>query len=130
MVHDENQAIVRPDLSPVSEEDLKSVAETTASEDTQHSSMMIRSQQASHLQHLHKKAPPSQSHTVSHVEQLSPTTQARFAKAAEKAGSVVLRKELAEEGHDSLLVHLKKQDGCQWGMGIGKRPRGILITSL
>ncbi|CAD5209989.1 unnamed protein product [Bursaphelenchus okinawaensis] len=35
-----------------------------------------------------------------------------------------------EEGSDNLLIHLKKDEGCQWGMGIGRRPRGILITSL
>lgn len=35
-----------------------------------------------------------------------------------------------EDGSENLLVHLKKADGYQWGMGIGKRPRGILITSL
>uniref|UniRef100_A0A1I7RYQ9 Inactivation-no-after-D protein n=1 Tax=Bursaphelenchus xylophilus TaxID=6326 RepID=A0A1I7RYQ9_BURXY len=35
-----------------------------------------------------------------------------------------------EEGSESLLIHLKKDEGCQWGMGIGRRPRGILVTSL
>lgn len=28
------------------------------------------------------------------------------------------------------MIHLRKDDGNQWGMGIGKRQRGILITSL
>ncbi|KAH7710595.1 Protein MPZ-1 i [Aphelenchoides avenae] len=43
---------------------------------------------------------------------------------------VRLRTDLHEEGSDDLLVELKKQIGHQWGMGIGKRPRGILVTSL
>lgn len=41
-----------------------------------------------------------------------------------------LRTDLHEEGSDDLLVELKKHIGHQWGMGIGKRPRGILVTSL
>lgn len=41
-----------------------------------------------------------------------------------------LRLDLKEENTDSLLVQLQKDDGHQWGMGIGKRQRGILITSL
>ena len=35
-----------------------------------------------------------------------------------------------EPGCESLLIVLKKEEGQQWGMGIGKRDRGILITSL
>lgn len=38
--------------------------------------------------------------------------------------------DLHEDGSDDILVELKKTEGQQWGMGIGKRARGILITSL
>ncbi|KAI6193962.1 PDZ domain containing protein [Aphelenchoides besseyi] len=38
--------------------------------------------------------------------------------------------DIHEEGSEDHLIPLKKDDGHQWGMGIGKRPRGILITSL
>jgi hypothetical protein len=38
--------------------------------------------------------------------------------------------DLYEADCEPLLILLKKEDGQQWGMGIGKRPRGILITSL
>ncbi|VDN02648.1 unnamed protein product [Thelazia callipaeda] len=43
---------------------------------------------------------------------------------------VELIKDLNEENSDSLLVMLKKIPDQQLGMGIGKRARGILITSL
>lgn len=39
-------------------------------------------------------------------------------------------KDLREENSDSLLVMLKKIPDQQLGMGIGKRTRGILVTSL
>jgi multiple PDZ domain protein len=38
--------------------------------------------------------------------------------------------DLYEDGADSLLIELKKVPDQQLGMGIGKRPRGILVTSL
>ncbi|MCP9261358.1 Multiple PDZ domain protein [Dirofilaria immitis] len=43
---------------------------------------------------------------------------------------IELIKELNEENSDSLLVVLKKIPDQQLGMGIGKRARGILVTSL
>ncbi|CAJ0608515.1 unnamed protein product [Cylicocyclus nassatus] len=39
-------------------------------------------------------------------------------------------KDLKEEGSDTLLLELKKIPDQQLGMGIGKRSRGILVTSL
>ncbi|KAI1728215.1 PDZ domain (Also known as DHR or GLGF) domain-containing protein [Ditylenchus destructor] len=125
-VQDENQAVIRPDLSPVSEEDLKSIAETTASEETQHSSTVASSSGHS----SRRAASQQQSSNQPPKMTLSPSTAAKFAKAAEAASKTVLRPDLVEEGSDSLLVHLRKDDGNQWGMGIGKRQRGILITSL
>ncbi|WKX94389.1 hypothetical protein Q1695_011555 [Nippostrongylus brasiliensis] len=41
-----------------------------------------------------------------------------------------LLSELKEEGSDTLLLELKKIPDQQLGMGIGKRSRGILVTSL
>lgn len=38
--------------------------------------------------------------------------------------------DLNEDGADSLLIELRKVPDQQLGMGIGKRPRGILVTSL
>ncbi|KHJ83921.1 hypothetical protein OESDEN_16372, partial [Oesophagostomum dentatum] len=38
--------------------------------------------------------------------------------------------DLKEEGSDTLLLELKKIPDQQLGMGIGKRSRGILVTSL
>ncbi|KHN83760.1 Multiple PDZ domain protein [Toxocara canis] len=43
---------------------------------------------------------------------------------------IELIKELYEENSDSLLIQLKKVPDQQLGMGIGKRTRGILVTSL
>ncbi|EJW78195.1 PDZ domain-containing protein [Wuchereria bancrofti] len=43
---------------------------------------------------------------------------------------IELIKELNEENSDSLLMMLKKIPDQQLGMGIGKRTRGILVTSL
>ncbi|VDK82243.1 unnamed protein product [Litomosoides sigmodontis] len=43
---------------------------------------------------------------------------------------VKLIKDLNEENGDSLLVTLEKIPDQQLGMGIGKRARGILVTSL
>lgn len=43
---------------------------------------------------------------------------------------IELIKELYEENSDSLLIELKKVPDQQLGMGIGKRTRGILVTSL
>lgn len=43
---------------------------------------------------------------------------------------IELIKDLREENCDSLLVVLKKIPDQQLGMGIGKRTRGILVTSL
>lgn len=43
---------------------------------------------------------------------------------------IIINSEWHEEGSDDVLITLKKIDGQQWGMGIGKRARGILITSL
>lgn len=43
---------------------------------------------------------------------------------------VELIKDLREENSDSILVMLKKIPDQQLGMGIGKRTRGILVTSL
>jgi C-terminal processing protease CtpA/Prc len=47
-----------------------------------------------------------------------------------KIKEIQLNKDLHEEGSEDVLVELKKTEGQQWGMGIGKRARGILITSL
>ncbi|VDK29591.1 unnamed protein product, partial [Anisakis simplex] len=41
-----------------------------------------------------------------------------------------LLEELFEENSDSMLIELKKVPDQQLGMGIGKRNRGILVTSL
>lgn len=38
--------------------------------------------------------------------------------------------ELYEECSETLMIQLKKQPDQQLGMGIGKRNRGILVTSL
>uniref|UniRef100_A0A915ECS4 PDZ domain-containing protein n=1 Tax=Ditylenchus dipsaci TaxID=166011 RepID=A0A915ECS4_9BILA len=122
-VQDENQAVIRPDLSPVSEEDLKSIAETTASEDT-HAGSVSTSGHSSQ-----QRRPPSQQAQPTKIA-LSPATAARYAKAAEAAAKTTFRTDLVEEGSESMLIHLRKDEGCQWGMGIGKRQRGILITSL
>uniref|UniRef100_A0A0R3RI09 PDZ domain-containing protein n=1 Tax=Elaeophora elaphi TaxID=1147741 RepID=A0A0R3RI09_9BILA len=43
---------------------------------------------------------------------------------------IELIKDLNEENSDSLLIVLKKIPDQQLGMGIGKRTRGILVTSL
>lgn len=43
---------------------------------------------------------------------------------------IELIKDLNEENSDSLLMVLKKIPDQQLGMGIGKRTRGILVTSL
>uniref|UniRef100_A0A183FRA4 PDZ domain-containing protein n=1 Tax=Heligmosomoides polygyrus TaxID=6339 RepID=A0A183FRA4_HELPZ len=43
---------------------------------------------------------------------------------------IELLPELKEEGSDTLLLELKKIPDQQLGMGIGKRSRGILVTSL
>ncbi|CAJ0565111.1 unnamed protein product, partial [Mesorhabditis spiculigera] len=44
--------------------------------------------------------------------------------------NVELLKDLKEEGSETILVELRKQSDQQLGMGIGKRSRGILVTSL
>ncbi|KJH44533.1 PDZ/DHR/GLGF domain protein [Dictyocaulus viviparus] len=44
--------------------------------------------------------------------------------------SVELLHDLNEEGSETLLLELKKIPDQQLGMGIGKRSRGILVTSL
>lgn len=38
--------------------------------------------------------------------------------------------DVSEEGCDSLMVELTKSQDKPLGMGIGKRPRGILVTSV
>ena len=87
-VQDENQIVVHPDLSPVTEE------------------------------------PGSQNDLKSLVEVVEPPTTPLPMK------DITLIPDLHEEGSDDVLISLKKIDGQQWGMGIGKRARGILITSL
>lgn len=114
-LHDENNQqanlMGRTDLSPVSEEDLKSIAETVASEET------------------------ISGITTTSSSQRRPISQLQNSQSAASTSSFIqpsaaFRSDLKEAGCDSLLITLKKDEGQQWGMGIGKRPRGILITSL
>ncbi|MFH4981038.1 hypothetical protein AB6A40_007747 [Gnathostoma spinigerum] len=83
----------------------------------------------------------SQSPSVLHSD-LSPVTEEassgadQFQKslnAEETSGQnkdIELLADLHEENSDSLLIELKKIPDQQLGMGIGKRTRGILVTSL
>lgn len=150
-LHDENnqqQSLCgvggRSDLSPVSEEDLKSIAETVASEETTSAVTTSSSSQRRPLNQLPNTASsaastssgggggqqcssrsggPSSSHNNNNNNHSA-------AAASTTASLTILRADLKETGCESLLIVLKKVEGQQWGMGIGKRPRGILITSL
>jgi predicted metalloprotease with PDZ domain len=87
-IQDENQVIVHPDLSPVTEE-------------------------------------PGSQHDLKSL-----TTDMEPPPTPTPMKEITLNPEWHEEGSEGVLISLKKIDGQQWGMGIGKRARGILITSL
>ncbi|KAE9554536.1 hypothetical protein FO519_002240 [Halicephalobus sp. NKZ332] len=87
-IQDENQVVVHPDLSPVTEE------------------------------------PGSQNDLKSLGDLMEPPSTPLPMK------DIKINMDLHEDGSDDVLISLKKVDGQQWGMGIGKRARGILITSL
>uniref|UniRef100_A0A914I225 PDZ domain-containing protein n=1 Tax=Globodera rostochiensis TaxID=31243 RepID=A0A914I225_GLORO len=144
-LHDENnqqQSLAgRTDLSPVSEEDLKSIAETSASEETNSSQRRPLTGSGAGGSHSYLPASSAGSQqsaggtsgggrssggvTVSSSSHAGYTTVPSAAVT-----NTVLRSDLKESGCESALILLKKDEGQQWGMGIGKRPRGILITSL
>ncbi|KAL3098776.1 hypothetical protein niasHT_024534 [Heterodera trifolii] len=154
-LHDENnqqQSLVgKTDLSPVSEEDLKSIAETSASEETGASSQRRPLAGGGHLPTASSAASSSACGSTSisgfagsgaggSSGRSSAGSGAAGGSSASGGGSAtvasaavlgtVLRSDLKETGCESVLILLKKDEGQQWGMGIGKRPRGILITSL
>uniref|UniRef100_A0A915M031 PDZ domain-containing protein n=1 Tax=Meloidogyne javanica TaxID=6303 RepID=A0A915M031_MELJA len=116
-LHDENNQQQnlsgRTDLSPVSEEDLKSIAETVASEETISGITTTSSSQRRPISQLPNSGSASTSSSTNIQQQ----------------PSAAFRSDLKEAGCDSLLIALKKDEGQQWGMGIGKRPRGILVGS-
>uniref|UniRef100_A0A915LMN2 PDZ domain-containing protein n=1 Tax=Meloidogyne javanica TaxID=6303 RepID=A0A915LMN2_MELJA len=115
-LHDENNQqqnlTGRTDLSPVSEEDLKSIAETVASEETISGITTTSSSQRRPISQLPNSGSASTSSSTNIQQQ----------------PSAAFRSDLKEAGCDSLLIALKKDEGQQWGMGIGKRPRGILVA--
>ncbi|KAI3413454.1 hypothetical protein GPALN_010946 [Globodera pallida] len=140
-LHDENnqqQSLAgRTDLSPVSEEDLKSIAETSASEETNSSQRrpLTGSGAGSHS-HLPASSAGSQQSAggtsgggrSSGGVTVSSSSHAGYTTVPSAAvTNTVLRSDLKESGCESALILLKKDEGQQWGMGIGKRPRGILV---
>ncbi|KAI6234108.1 PDZ domain containing protein [Aphelenchoides fujianensis] len=66
---------------------------------------------------------------LSPVTEEGPTGSNNDLKSLSEPAEVQLL-DVHEEGSENHLISLKKDDGHQWGMGIGKRQRGILITSL
>ncbi|VDO29660.1 unnamed protein product [Onchocerca flexuosa] len=76
--------------------------------------------------------PPVTEESNSGADQKSTVADEENSSAAssDQNKEVELLRELKEENCDSLLVLLKKIPDQQLGMGIGKRSRGILVTSL
>uniref|UniRef100_A0A7E4WAR3 PDZ domain-containing protein n=1 Tax=Panagrellus redivivus TaxID=6233 RepID=A0A7E4WAR3_PANRE len=99
-IQDDNQGPVHADLSPVTEEP-----------GSQHDLKSLAESGTSADQPSTSTAPPPSPSPI-------------------QLRDITINENWHEEGSDDVLLTLKKAEGQQWGMGIGKRQRGILITSL
>ncbi|CAB3404647.1 unnamed protein product [Caenorhabditis bovis] len=73
-------------------------------------------------------APPPSSNSPSTLN--TPATSTPNGSNNNNSLAIDIIHDLNEEGSDTMLVELKKAPDQQLGMGIGKRTRGILVTSL